>query len=256
MHAASDPIGVHNVASGRESARRLVPVLWKWLAFGGIGINLLFGGAIAYLLRGAPSLLIKREEVRNMRDYPIARRSRLDEAIPAPVPAPSVPRGAPRGLVRTSAAARTARSVVRSQSPSVGMEAEATVPDDTSLPTARDLPEEELAEHTVGSAAPQRPVHQEVSEQAMMQVVSEHKRELRTCYERMLKLGGDDAPKRGHIVASLRVGISGRVLEAALKESSTDPELDRCFVGVLEKWVLPASSADYNFEFPIILQAN
>jgi hypothetical protein len=94
-----------------------------------------------------------------------------------------------------------------------------------------------------------------VSESAIMSVVTQNKRSLNLCYDRVLK--HDSTLKRARVPAHVKIGISGRVVQVSIPDPTyANTEIGQCIVQSIKRWNFPGSDAEYETEFPILLQAD
>jgi hypothetical protein len=88
-----------------------------------------------------------------------------------------------------------------------------------------------------------------------MAVVTQNKRSLNLCYDRVLK--HDSTLKRARVPAHVKIGISGRVVAVTIPDPAyANTEIGQCIVQSIRRWNFPASDAEYETEFPILLQAD
>ncbi len=237
---------------------------WKLIAGTGVTVIAILIGIIVHLLNRPPTVIFKPEEVKIVKTTP-SRSDDNDQPINVPVPGPG-PGAAeapkPNAIVASAPTKESKRSaapksiVASAPKSSSAPRPAASAPKSTAVaarPAAAN--DDEPAEHSVAAAAPVQHAHQDITQQQMAAVVTQNKKSLNICYDRMLKLG-NSTPKRGKIVSFVKVGISGRVVQVQIKESSTNPDLDKCFADMMKRWSFPSNGEDYGFEFPIILQAN
>jgi hypothetical protein len=94
-----------------------------------------------------------------------------------------------------------------------------------------------------------------VSESAIMSVVTQNKRSLNLCYDRVLK--HDSTLKRARVPAHVKIGISGRVVQVSIPDPTyANTEIGQCIVQSIKRWNFPGSDSEYETEFPILLQAD
>jgi len=88
-----------------------------------------------------------------------------------------------------------------------------------------------------------------------MAVVTQNRRSLNLCYDRVLK--HDSSLKSGRVVTHVKIGISGSVTGVNVPTPQySGSEIGQCIAQTIKHWHFPASDAEYETEFPIILQAN
>jgi predicted Zn finger-like uncharacterized protein len=96
---------------------------------------------------------------------------------------------------------------------------------------------------------------QQVSQQAIMAVVTQNRRSLNLCYDRVLK--HDSSLKSGRVVTHVRIGISGSVTGVNVPDPQyANSEIGQCIAQTIKHWHFPSADSEYETEFPIILQAN
>ncbi len=111
------------------------------------------------------------------------------------------------------------------------------------------------AAKNVGSAGDAKGGGGQVSQQAIMSVVTQNRRSLNLCYDRVLK--HDSSLKSGRVVTHVRIGISGSVTGVQVPDPQyANSEIGQCIAQTIKHWHFPAADAEYETEFPIILQAN
>ncbi len=94
----------------------------------------------------------------------------------------------------------------------------------------------------------------QVSQQSILAVVTQNRRSLNTCYDRVLK--HDATLKRARVVTHVAIGISGSVLRVTIPDPAyADSEIGQCLAQSIKHWHFPAGDAEYETEFPILLQA-
>jgi hypothetical protein len=94
-----------------------------------------------------------------------------------------------------------------------------------------------------------------VSQQAILGVVTQNRRSLNLCYDRVLK--HDSSLKSGRVVTHVKVGLSGSVVGVSVPDPQyANSEIGQCIAQTIKRWHFPASDSEYETEFPIILQAN
>ncbi|MGZ3443413.1 MAG: AgmX/PglI C-terminal domain-containing protein, partial [Polyangia bacterium] len=119
----------------------------------------------------------------------------------------------------------------------------------------RDDGNEHGATRPAGSADNARGGGAQVSQQAIMSVVTQNRRSLNLCYDRVLK--HDSSLKSGRVVTHVRIGISGSVTGVSVPDPQyANSEIGQCIAQTIKHWHFPSADAEYETEFPIILQAN
>ena len=99
-------------------------------------------------------------------------------------------------------------------------------------------------------AAPEK---KNASPEEMAAVVKRNMKQVQVCYERELKR---DNTARGRIEVNLKITGAGRVNKVEITDGNASQELNTCLQGTIKKWIFPASGSEYEFGFPLILQAN
>jgi hypothetical protein len=95
----------------------------------------------------------------------------------------------------------------------------------------------------------------QVSQQAIMAVVTQNRRSLNLCYDRVLK--HDSSLKSGRVVTHVKIGISGSVTGVSVPDPQyASSEIGQCIAQTIKHWHFPSADSEYETEFPIILQAN
>lgn len=88
----------------------------------------------------------------------------------------------------------------------------------------------------------------------ILSVVTQNKRSLNMCYERVLKR--DNTLKRARVVTQVKVGMSGIVQKVTIPDPQyADSEIGQCLTQAIKKWRFPSQDSEYETEFPILLQA-
>jgi hypothetical protein len=119
----------------------------------------------------------------------------------------------------------------------------------------RDDANEHGAAHPSPTASDTHGGGSQVSQQAIMSVVTQNRRSLNLCYDRVLK--HDSSLKSGRVVTHVRIGISGSVTGVSVPDPQyANSEIGQCLTQTIKHWHFPSSDAEYETEFPIILQAN
>jgi predicted Zn finger-like uncharacterized protein len=119
----------------------------------------------------------------------------------------------------------------------------------------RDNGNEHGAAHPSPTASDTHGGGSQVSQQAIMSVVTQNRRSLNLCYDRVLK--HDSSLKSGRVVTHVRIGISGSVTGVSVPDPQyANSEIGQCLTQTIKHWHFPSADAEYETEFPIILQAN
>ena len=87
---------------------------------------------------------------------------------------------------------------------------------------------------------PDRPSHSgsQVSQNAILAVVSQNHRSLGLCYERVLK--HDNTLKHARVVTRVKIGLSGRVTAVNVEDAFKSTEIGQCLVQTIRQLALPA----------------
>jgi predicted Zn finger-like uncharacterized protein len=94
----------------------------------------------------------------------------------------------------------------------------------------------------------------QVSQASILAVVTQNRRALNLCYDRVLK--HDSTLKRARLVTHVKVGLSGAVKDVSVPDPEyANSEIGQCLTQTIRRWHFPAADAEYETEFPIILQA-
>ena len=113
----------------------------------------------------------------------------------------------------------------------------------------------EHAAHAAPTASDAHGGGSQVSQQAIMAVVTQNRRSLNLCYDRVLK--HDSSLKSGRVVTHVRIGISGSVTGVSVPDPQyANSEIGQCIAQTIKHWHFPSADSEYETEFPIILQAN
>ena len=119
----------------------------------------------------------------------------------------------------------------------------------------RDEGNEHGAARGTPTASESRGGGSQVSQQAIMSVVTQNRRSLNLCYDRVLK--HDSSLKSGRVVTHVRIGISGSVTGVSVPDPQyANSEIGQCIAQTIKHWHFPSADSEYETEFPIILQAN
>jgi hypothetical protein len=103
--------------------------------------------------------------------------------------------------------------------------------------------------------APAARAQGQVSQTAILAVVTQNRRSLNLCYDRVLK--HDSSLKRARLVTHVKVGISGTVTGVSIPDSEySNAEIGTCITQTIKRWHFPSADAEYETEFPILLQAD
>jgi hypothetical protein len=95
----------------------------------------------------------------------------------------------------------------------------------------------------------------QVSQTSILAVVTQNRRALNLCYDRVLK--HDQSLKRARLMTHVKVGISGVVTNVTVVDSEyANSEIGQCITQTIKRWHFPAADSEYETEFPILLQAD
>ena len=106
---------------------------------------------------------------------------------------------------------------------------------------------------TLGRAPVAEETKKAASPEEMAGVVKRNMKQVQMCYERELKR---DNSARGRIEVNLRITGAGRVNKVEVVEGNASPEMNTCLSGTIKKWIFPSTGSEYEFGFPLILQAS
>lgn len=212
-------------------------------------------GLIAYLVLG-----------RSAGDPAGERRTsrKIDDAPIALVDNPIVTGGVPRGQVGSGKGAGAARPATADKMPHGGTVSAPPRQGEVSGPKVQRIGA--LAAPSLGEVAGEgRSLERtptdltesqggKVNPEDMLRVVRQNKKSVELCYERGLKF---DSNLKGKVEVELKVGISGRVTDVKLLDPAiAASQLGMCLSQSIKRWNFPPSGSEYNFAFPLILQAN
>ena len=204
-----------------------------WIAAGlGVLVLALFGLVVVALTR-APAKVqdVAQSGGRPADDRPIAIQQ-PGRPLPDPLPDPKS-----KSVKWIKAPAKSTPPTFRSAAPST-------------FPAAID----DKGEHAVPTVAPRNSAPVQMSQNAILEVVNRNKRSLNLCYQRVLK--HDSSLKHGKLTTHVKVGISGNVSEVSIPNGDlANSELGTCIKQAIKAWHFPSADAEYQTEFPIILQA-
>lgn len=228
-------------------APKHAPML-KWVALGAVGLSLVFGVALVYVVSRPPS--------KDAPPAPVAEPSRRVNDAPIAMADPGAGQaqpGADDPKKTAPAAKKTAARPAPAQNPKnaqKGLSAE-----QRSLAALYN----ESGDGRTPSAIPSVPRAarsggQQISQQSILDVVSHNKRSLNACYDRVLK--HDSTVKRARLDMHVKIGISGTVTQALSSGEHAKSELGTCISQTVKRWRFPSSGEEYETEFPIILQAD
>lgn len=115
-----------------------------------------------------------------------------------------------------------------------------------------DFRREALASHDV-PASEQRRGAAQISDNDLRGVVTKNNRSLHLCYDRVLR--HDPTLKRARILVQVKIGLSGNVVAANVPKEYAATEIGTCLVDTVKRWHFPPADAEYQTEFPLLLQA-
>jgi hypothetical protein len=86
---------------------------------------------------------------------------------------------------------------------------------------------------------------------ALIAVVEKNKIDMKLCYQRVLR---HEPSLRLKTVTRLRIGSDGKVTVVSFADPSLHrEELGQCLSEAIRRWEFPTASAEYGFEFPIVM---
>jgi Meckel syndrome type 1 protein len=215
----------------------------KWAALAGLFATLALGGAVVYLVFVRPEPTPKLataplpiEPTRLVEDKPIAV---VDPPPPTIGPAAD-PKKPPAPVKRASAPRKPGAPALSAEQKGLA----ALYNDDGDKSTPREAP------------APERPSSgQGASDNAIMAVVTQNRRSLSLCYDRVLK--HDNTLKRARLVTHVKIGVSGMVTGVTVRDPEyATSEIGTCITQTIKRWHFPSADTEYETEFPILLQAD
>jgi predicted Zn finger-like uncharacterized protein len=108
---------------------------------------------------------------------------------------------------------------------------------------------------TTVSDRSERAAQTQVSQTSIMAVVTQNKRALNLCYDRVLK--HDSSLKRARLLTRVKIGLSGNVIAVTIPDPEySGSEISQCLTQTIKRWHFPSADGEYETEFPIILQAD
>lgn len=223
----------------------------KWVAAMGVLLTVGFGGSLAYVLvqnsrAGDGSPHYQPEPTKKADDRPIS----FIDGTPTPTTMGVDPKAvaskkvgtAPVGTKTTPTPTGTKTAGGNLNASQKNLASLYAEEGDTTAPKA--LPNVGHKESSGG----------QVNQAAILQVVTQNKRSLNMCYERVLKR--DSTLKRARVVTQVKVGMSGMVTKVTVPDPQyADSEIGQCLTQAIKKWRFPSSEGEYETEFPILLQA-
>jgi hypothetical protein len=221
--------------------------LFKWAALVALIACMGLGGGVWYLLthRPPPDTIIVTEPRRQTDDTPITVTDPATGNQPLVAADPKRPSSSSKKV----AASAAPRPTVPNNKPGDGLSG--------SQRALADLYKDDgdkATPHLNAGIGARAGGGGQVSQSAILAVVTANRRALNLCYERVLK--HDQSLKQGRVMVQVSVGISGRVTSVVIPEAQyAQSELGQCFTQAVKRWNFPASDAPYSTEFPFILQA-
>lgn len=230
-------------------AARGTPAWMKWAALGGGVATVALGIVVVVLVTRKPTVIVvppdpNAAEGKHVDDKPIT------VADPGGAPVQPIGSGDKRAQKRPPSSARAAASV---KPPADGK------PLSSEQRKLASLYGNDSSEHGVQGgpslSGGENRGSAQVSQQAIMAVVTQNRRSLNLCYDRVLK--HDSSLKSGRVLTHVKVGISGSVTGVNVPDPQyANSEIGQCIAQTIKHWHFPSADAEYETEFPIILQAN
>jgi hypothetical protein len=226
------------------------PPWMRWAALAGAVATLALGVAVVVLMSRKPTVIVvppapKLDDGTKLDDRPITVADpgpSHSAAAPGPKRAANVPK---RGLKRGSAPAAARAGAKPGDKPSAADRLASLYADDGEHGVPKGSPSLERGSHGSGG----------VSQQSILAVVTQNRRSLNLCYDRVLK--HDSTLKSGRVVTHVKIGISGAVTGVSLPDPQyANSELGQCIAQTVKRWHFPSADSEYEMDFPIILQAN
>jgi predicted Zn finger-like uncharacterized protein len=224
------------------------PRWMKWAALAGALATVGLGIAVVVLIVSRkPTVIVvppapKLDDGKKADDKPIT----VTDDVPGSAAAADA---AKRGQKRPPSSARAAAGVKPSEKDNL------TGAQRNLASLYRDASGEHGAKSGVPTEAAVRGGGNQVSQQAIMAVVTQNRRSLNLCYDRVLK--HDQSLKSGRVVTHVKIGISGIVTGVSVPDPQyANSEIGQCIAQTIRHWHFPSADTEYETEFPIILQAN
>jgi hypothetical protein len=99
--------------------------------------------------------------------------------------------------------------------------------------------------------APPQPPEPVIDELACAHVVQKNHIAMKLCYQRILKR---EPELRVKMTTRVRIANTGHVTRVSFAEAALAREdIGQCLARAIEQWEFPTASAEYDFEFPILL---
>ncbi|MDB4968193.1 MAG: family finger-like protein [Myxococcales bacterium] len=224
----------------------------KWAALGGAAATVALLGVIVVLMQRKPTVIVVPpaptiDDGKKVADKPITI------ADNGPTPTPGQPTAASAGDTK-----RAQKRPPSSARAAAGVKPASDKDLSTTQRNLASLYRDEGGEHGAKTTAPSdgaRGGGGQVSQQAIMAVVTQNRRSLNLCYDRVLK--HDSSLKSGRVVTHVKIGVSGGVTGVNVPDPQyANSEIGQCIAQTIRHWHFPSADAEYETEFPIILQAN
>ena len=240
------------IAPGRAGA----PGWLKWAALAGASATVALLVVVIVLMQRKPTVIV-------VPPAPVLDDGKKVADKPITIEDPGTPNGAQAAAGGTAAPTPEAKRTQKRPSSSARAGTTPKPPSENLSNAQRNLASlyrddgttEHAAGKSMGAAGDARGGGQQVSQQAIMSVVTQNRRSLNLCYDRVLK--HDSSLKSGRVVTHVHVGISGSVTGVQVPDPQyANSEIGQCIAQTIRHWHFPAADAEYETEFPIILQAN
>ncbi|HZS37673.1 MAG TPA: AgmX/PglI C-terminal domain-containing protein [Polyangia bacterium] len=246
QNGAAQPAPVVVVAG---PAGHRAPPWMKWAAAAGLVGSLGLGAVVIYLLvrhpapQPAPPPKPEVAQKPPIEDKPITV---VDPAPPPQQPAPAPVAQDPKRPLAATKRAPVAHPPAKNDSLSSQQKNLAALYNDQNDHAQHALPPVDHAQHGGNAQA---------SQAAILAVVTQNRRALNLCYDRVLK--HDQSLKRARLMTHVKVGLSGTVLAVTVPDPQfSGSEIATCITQSIKHWHFPAADGEYETEFPIILQAD
>ncbi|HEY2744993.1 MAG TPA: AgmX/PglI C-terminal domain-containing protein [Polyangia bacterium] len=240
------------VSPGRAGA----PGWLKWAALAGASATVALLVVVVVLMQRKPTVIVvppapTLDNGKKVADRPIT----VEDTGPTPTPPTAGASGTTGGTSAQRSQKRPPSSARAGTTPKPPAENLSNAQRNLASLYRDDGTTEHVAGKSVGSAGEARGGGSQVSQQAIMSVVTQNRRSLNLCYDRVLK--HDSSLKSGRVVTHVRIGISGSVTGVQVPDPQyANSEIGQCIAQTIKHWHFPAADAEYETEFPIILQAN
>jgi predicted Zn finger-like uncharacterized protein len=226
------------------------PPWMKWAALGGLLGSIGLGAVVIYLLAHHPSPPPQPPPPKpEVAQKPPVDDKPITVVDPTPPPQPPQP-GQPIApdAKRPAAAQKRAPGAHPSKNDSLSNQQKTLA--------ALYNDQNDHSQHAVPAVDhPQRSGNAQASQAAILAVVTQNRRALNLCYDRVLK--HDQSLKRARLMTHVKVGLSGTVLNVTVPDPQfAGSEIATCITQSIKHWHFPAADGEYETEFPIILQAD